>query len=87
MPAMNLVLGLAIVVGASALAVLLLALVRRRVAGPLLLEPTRGTPMIDHPYKEHTGSIEPTEMRQSLAMTSAQISGPRLPCRPDGRSL
>jgi hypothetical protein len=42
---------------------------------------------LDHPYKEHTGSIEPTEMRQSLGMASAQTSGVRSPCREDGRSL
>src|SRR3979490_298058 len=43
---MNLGLGLVIVAGASRPSVLLLALVRRRVDGPLLLEPTRGTPMM-----------------------------------------
>jgi hypothetical protein len=42
---------------------------------------------LDHPYKEHTGSIEPTEMRQSLGMASAQTSGVRLPCRADGRPV
>src|SRR3979411_3017640 len=43
---MNLGLGLGIVGGAAPPPVLLLALVRRRVDGPLLLEPTRGTPMM-----------------------------------------
>ena len=42
---MNVPLAIAIVVGAAAVAVLLLSVVRRRVGGPLLFEPARGTPM------------------------------------------
>jgi hypothetical protein len=42
---MDIPLAVAIVVGAAALAVLLLVLLRRNVSGPLLMEPTRGTPM------------------------------------------
>jgi len=42
----NVPLAIAILVGAAAAAVLLLVVIRRNVSGPLLVEPTRGTPMI-----------------------------------------
>jgi hypothetical protein len=42
----SLVLAGAIVVGAAAVSVLLMAAVRRRLTAPLLNEPARGTPMI-----------------------------------------
>jgi len=40
---------------------------------------------LDHPYQRHTGSIEPTEMRQSLSMMRDQAPGLRVPCTLDGR--
>jgi hypothetical protein len=43
---MNLLVALAIVVAAAAVAALLMVAVRRRLSGPVLLEPARGTPML-----------------------------------------
>jgi hypothetical protein len=43
---MNVPLAILVVVSAAGLAVLLMVVVRRRAGGPLLVEPTRGTPMI-----------------------------------------
>lgn len=43
---MSLLLAGAIVVGAAAVSVLMMAAVRRRLAAPLLYEPARGTTMI-----------------------------------------
>jgi hypothetical protein len=42
---MDIPVAIAIIVGAAALAVVVMALVRRSIDGPLLIEPTRGTPM------------------------------------------
>ena len=42
---------------------------------------------LDHPYQRHAGSIEPTEMRQSLAMMREAAPGLATPCRSDGRPL
>jgi hypothetical protein len=42
---------------------------------------------LDHPYQRHAGSIEPTEMRQSLAMMREAAPGLASPCRSDGRTL
>ena len=89
---------IALILGGSVAVLLLLGMADRRerlwvhgalVAGVAAIV-TAGLLLVnflDHPYKEHTGSIEPTEMRQSLGMASAQISGVRSPCREDGRSL
>jgi Protein of unknown function (DUF4239) len=35
---------------------------------------------LDHPYGQHTGSIQPTEMRRTLQMTREQAPALRLPC-------
>src|SRR4051812_27050236 len=43
---MNLLVALAIVVAAAAFAALLMVALRRRLSGPVLSEPTRGTPML-----------------------------------------
>jgi hypothetical protein len=42
---------------------------------------------LDHPYQHHAGSIEPTEMRQSLAMMREAAPGLATPCGSDGRPL
>jgi Protein of unknown function (DUF4239) len=42
---------------------------------------------LDYPYQPHTGSIEPTEMQQSLAMMSEQEPQLLPACRSDGRSV
>lgn len=42
---------------------------------------------LDHPYRPGPGSIEPTEMRVTLAMMHDQEPGLRLPCGSDGRFL
>jgi hypothetical protein len=40
---------------------------------------------LDHPYQQHTGSIEPTEMRQSLVMMGELKPAVQPPCGQDGR--
>ena len=40
---------------------------------------------LDHPYKQHTGSVQPVELRQSLVMMHNQAPGLTTPCRVDGR--
>jgi hypothetical protein len=42
---------------------------------------------LDHPYGNNPGNIDPTEMRQLLAMMSQPASGLHLPCRVDGLPL
>jgi hypothetical protein len=42
---------------------------------------------LDHPYQQHTGSIEPTEMRQSLVMMGELTPAVQPPCGQDGRPL
>jgi hypothetical protein len=42
---------------------------------------------LDHPYQRHAGSIEPTEMRQSLAMMREAPPALTAPCRSDGSPL
>ncbi len=42
---------------------------------------------LDHPYQQHTGSIEPTEMHQSLVMMGELEPAVQLPCGQDGRPL
>ena len=40
---------------------------------------------LDHPYAQHTGSIRPTEMRQSLAMMRDQAPSLLPACDAQGR--
>jgi len=42
---------------------------------------------LDHPYRHYSGSIEPTEMRQSLAMIGDMKPALRPPCSQGGRPL
>jgi hypothetical protein len=42
---------------------------------------------LDHPYGDRTGSIQPTEMRESLAMIQAAEPSLPLRCDPEGQPL
>jgi hypothetical protein len=42
---------------------------------------------LDHPYQQHTGGIEPTEMRSSLAMMSELKPAFQPPCQQNGTPL
>jgi hypothetical protein len=42
---------------------------------------------LDHPYAERAGSVEPTEMRETLVMMTAADPGLRVPCDSGGRPL
>jgi hypothetical protein len=41
---------------------------------------------LDHPYQAHTGSIQPTQMRQSLTAIQQLQPSSKPVCAADGRS-
>jgi hypothetical protein len=43
--------------------------------------------LLDHPYQRHVGGIQPTAMRQTLAMVAQLEPALRPPCGADGRPL
>jgi hypothetical protein len=42
---------------------------------------------LDHPYADHTGSIQPTEMRETVSMIDEAEAGLPLRCDEDGVPL
>lgn len=97
-PALPTPLWLALVLGGVIAVVLQLAMAdpRERLAvhGPMVAAVaavvTAGLLIVnflDHPYQQHTGGIEPTEMRSSLAMMSELKPAFQPPCQQNGTPL